>query len=548
MIARLYTFLFLLFASTGVEAITLLTDDSSQRQSYAESPGAIELDPSWQPFSTFIKNDDARFWFYLKFTVKHDPGEIVRNPLALSVRLNGVYDFYWDDVLIGSNKDQGDAASQYSRVLIPVSGLSEGEHHLKIHIAALGLMAGESSDLRIQIAANRSNFFGVHSTVVSTFFIATAALFLAGYLIVTLRTGGRRKGTITAILLCVTIAIAVLLDEARYLFEYPYSLQPYLNALQPPFAISFFILLPWLIFTRINVSKRLWWMVVTPVSLAASLFEVGAIEQYIRAFFISNIALLGIALLGWHRGYINAKIFSIGLGVALFALLLDLEKGHLFLAVILLLVAFDLALDIRRQNKEAVRLQIMSERLRADLIKRNVQPHFLMNSLTALMEWVETSPDDAVNFIDGLAQEFRILADFSDRRSVSLREELELCNIHVDLMGRRLDSCITLETSDVNPEQRVPPALFHTLIENAFSHNDYRGIEATFTLTQKTTNDGDMFCLSVPVVGARESNQNAGLGTRYIEARLEEFCGNTFRFQSQMIDSFWVSEITFKKV
>ena len=212
------------------------------------------------------------------------------------------------------------------------------------------------------------------------------------------------------------------------------------------------------------------------------------------------------------------------------------------------MVASDLALDIQRQSKDAVRLQIMSERLRADLIKRNVQPHFLMNSLTALMEWVETSPEDAVHFIDGLAQEFRILADFSDRRSVSLKEELSLCSIHMALMSQRLTSNLKLETDGIIADQQVPPALFHTLIENAFSHNDYRALEARFNLIQETTADGILFRLSVPVVNPRESGQNAGLGTRYIEARLEEFCGNAFRFQSQMIGSNWVSEITFEKV
>lgn len=547
MIVRFYTVLILLFASTGVQAVSLIASGDDARQSYAKSPGAMTTDPSWQPYSAFLKTDEAQFWYSLKIMVRHDAGEIVSNPLALSVRLNGVYDFYWDDDLIGSNKYQGKSANQFSRVLIPVTGLSEGEHQLKIHVSALGMRAGESSDLRVSVAAVRSNFFGVHPTVVSTFFIATAALFLAAYLIVVRRAGRQRPGTTAAIFLSIAISLAVLLEEGRHFFAYPYSWQPILDALQPPFALLFFALLPWFILTRINVPNRLWWMAIAPISVALSLIEIDAVEQHIRAFFIVSVALFIVSLVGWRRGNDTARFFAIGLGIALVALLLDPYKGHFFLIVITVMVASDLALDIQRQSKDAVRLQIMSERLRADLIKRNVQPHFLMNSLTALMEWVETSPNDAVNFIDGLAREFRILADFSDRRSVSLKEELALCAIHVDLMGQRLDSRMTLETIDVNPEQQVPPALFHTLIENAFSHNDYRGLQATLTLTQTATKEGDMFCLTVPVVGARESNQNVGLGTRYIEARLEEFCGNAFSFQSQMIGSNWVSEITFKK-
>ena len=548
MIIRVYTILFLLLTATGTQAVSLSVDINGDRQSYAQNPGDILADPSWQPYSAILKNDDAQFWGSFKVTLRHDPGEIISNPLALSVRLNGVYDFYWDGELIGSNKYQGRSASQFSRVFIPVAGLTEGEHHIKMHVIALGMNANESSDLRVTVAALRSNFFGVHQTVVSTFFIATAALFLAGYLITTRRTGGQRPGTTTAIFLCLAIAIAVLLEEGRFLFEYPYGWQPILNALQPPFALLFFALLPWFILTRISVQNRMWWMVIAPLSLAISMIDIGAIEQHIRGFFAMTAALLIVSLVGWHRGKDNARFFASGLGIAFIALLLDLEKGHLFIIVVTVLIALDLALDIRRQSKDAVRLQIMSERLRADLIKRNVQPHFLMNSLTALMEWVETSPDDAVNFIDGLAHEFRILADFSDRRSVSLKEELALCDTHIALMGQRLASDLKLEASDIDLDRQVPPALFHTLIENAFSHNDYRALRTSFSLRQETTEGGVLFQLSVPVVHPRESSQNAGLGTRYIEARLEEFCGNAFGFRSQMIGSNWVSEVSFKKV
>ncbi len=545
-IRYLFAVCLLCFASTA-QAVSLSSNIGDERQSYAANPGNTETDPSWQPYSPFLKTDGAHFWYSHKISVYHEPGETVSNPLTLSVRLNGVFDFYWDGALIGSNKYLGKSASQYSRVHIPVSGLSEGEHQLKIHIVALGMRAGDSSDLRVAVAAVKSDFFGVHPTVVSTFFIATASLFLAGYLTVTLRTGRQRPGNVATIFFSIAIAMVVLLEDGRFLFKYPYGWQSFLDMLQPPFAVMFFILLTWLVLTRISYPNRLAWMVVLPVSLAISLIETGGIEHHIRLFFTLSLFLLALSSYGWYRGYGNARLFAIGFALAIVALLLDLDKGHLFLIVITVLFATDLAIDMRQQGKNAIRHLLMSERLRSDLIKRNVQPHFLMNSLTALMEWVETSPDEAVNFIDGLAQEFRILDEFSERRSVSLKQELALCNIHLTLMGQRLASCFRLEASSVDTDQQVPPALFHTLIENAFSHNDYRAFEATFVLTQETTASGRILRLSVPVKNPHSSSHSAGLGTRYIEARLEEFCGKAFSFQSEMIGSTWVSTITLNR-
>ena len=293
---RLIITLLLLIAAPSAQAVSLIASGNDGSQSYAKSPGALATDPSWQPYSAFLKTDEAQFWYSLKIIVRHDAGEIVSNPLAMSVRLNGVYDFYWDDDLIGSNKYQGKSANQFSRVLIPVSGLSEGEHQLKIHVSALGMRAGESSDLRVLIAPVLSNFLGVHPTVVSTFFIATAALFLAGYLIVVRRAGRHRPGTTAAIFLSITISLVVLLEEGRHFFAYPYSWQPMMDVLQPPFALLFFALLPWFILTRIKFPNRLWWMAIAPISVALSLIEIGAVEQHIRAFFIVSAALFIISL------------------------------------------------------------------------------------------------------------------------------------------------------------------------------------------------------------------------------------------------------------
>ena len=170
-----------------------------------------------------------------------------------------------------------------------------------------------------------------------------------------------------------------------------------------------------------------------------------------------------------------------------------------------------------------------------------------MNSLTALMEWIETSPDDAVNFIDKLASEFRILIDFSDRKQVSLREEVELCRIHTELMGRRLGSEITLNVDAQDMSAMIPPAIFHTLVENAFTHNDYRNQSLEFKLTSETLEKSTRFTLSTPLVSPKKSPFSTGLGTRYVIARLEEFCGKAFRFRTEQVGSHWVSNIEILK-
>ena len=80
---------------------------------------------------------------------------------------------------------------------------------------------------------------------------------------------------------------------------------------------------------------------------------------------------------------------------------------------------------------------MQSLRLEAQMLRRNLQPHFLMNSLTLIVEWVETQPKLAVKFIDALADEFRLLNTMSQKKLVPWSTEMALCQKHFKIMQYR---------------------------------------------------------------------------------------------------------------
>lgn len=497
----------------------------------------------WQAFQPVAPSDDGTIFLRQKIRVVLDDGEAVHSPLAMAMRLYGVYDFYWDGDLIGSNRHQGKQANQYSRIYLPVEGLKPGLHTLKVHITALGLKEGEGLNLYIQPAALKSDFFGVHPTVISTFFVATASFLVACYLIFLWRGGAKRPGLKAAIIINFAISTFIMLEEGKFLFSYPYLWQPYLDVLRAPITLLILSLLAWVTLTRLSIKKRIAWMAIVPLTLGLSLLDFGPEAHDIRAFSLLIFALLAISLYSLMRGIKRAALFSIGLVAALLALWLDPETKQLFLIVITVLLAADLGLDIRRQAKAAIHHALVSERLRADLIKRNIQPHFLMNSLTALMEWVETAPDSAIEFIDGLASEFRLLCDFAERSVITLGEELTLCNTHLRLMALRLNCKLELRTRNIDPNALIPPATFHTLIENAFTHNAYAGQNIAFELACECHGNSTTYVLTTPMVGTGSNASGSGIGSRYVRARLEEYCGNAFRFHAEQVGSDWKTTI-----
>ncbi|WP_262693601.1 histidine kinase [Kordiimonas aquimaris] len=548
-------FICFLFLSHSVNAYDIINMQGSLLESAAKSPDTPDKDSSWQPFTGLVINSDTSQWFHMEIMLKFEKGEQVHNPLSLGVKVSGVYDFYWDGELIGSNHYKGTTANQYSRVLIPLRNLTPGHHIIKMRITPYGMNTGDSLGLEVRPAAVQSDFFGVHSSVISTFFVATAALFTACYLLLIRQTVGAQPGLWAAIFVSISIAAIILLQEGRQLFSYPYGWQPRLDMMLPIFTIIVFLSLPWFVFARLGLKSPLKWMTIIPVVAALSFVQLSSIDHDIRAFGLLSVTLMLIACYGWWRGLKTSRLFVFGFALSLTALWADPNLKHLFLIVITLMLAIDLAIDIKRRTADAMRQKLISERLRADLIKRNIRPHFLMNSLTALMEWVETDPDEAVEFIDGLATEFRMLDQFSEKTTVTLDQELTLCQTHLDLMSQRLNGTFILKTENIDRTALIPPGVFHTLVENTFSHNNLAKIQGTFNLRSITSGDSTTYIFSAPM-GNLESvprslstteptnrHMGTGAGTRYILARLEEFCGTRFSFTSEQVSANWQTTI-----
>jgi len=108
--------------------------------------------------------------------------------------------------------------------------------------------------------------------------------------------------------------------------------------------------------------------------------------------------------------------------------------------------------------------------------------------------------------------------------------ELSLCRAHVALMRERLELDLALRASGIDPSDTVPPALFHTLIENALTHGRFAG-PAELTLDAERTGARRRYRLvspeSAPAPAARE-----GTGLRYVRARLQDCCGDRWRLRS----------------
>ena len=105
-------------------------------------------------------------------------------------------------------------------------------------------------------------------------------------------------------------------------------------------------------------------------------------------------------------------------------------------------------------------------------LKRQLDPHFLFNSLNALSEIVYNDPKRADDYILKLSGIYRYILDKENTDLVSLDREIEFVEQYFDLQRERDGNkiCLEIDIEDAEKFEIVPISL-QTLVENALKHN-----------------------------------------------------------------------------
>lgn len=167
--------------------------------------------------------------------------------------------------------------------------------------------------------------------------------------------------------------------------------------------------------------------------------------------------------------------------------------------------------------------QIEAEKrtLELALLKRSIQPHFLMNSLNAALGLIRENPNVAQKLILALASEIRKILDLSAQPFVTMDEELALCNAHLNVMNLRLESNFKLMTRNIDRTRPIPPLIFLTLVENGITHQrSGNSGDTTFVIERLETTGAEVYHFRAPLLGSGSEMAPEGLGTKYIRSRL----------------------------
>jgi Histidine kinase len=373
-------------------------------------------------------------------------------------------------------------------------------------------------------------------------------------------TTGRPRGVLLFAGLNLGGSITLFLIHVRHLFPVPYSWSyPVWTATEVLVALTAACIVL-LVLIQFDLPRRRWIggafvaaEAVAGVQQAIAYHTIGPIKFMILCWwgaFVASILLLAWALARRRRGAVYVLASAC---LALFWYRQDTEmflSRTFFPTMLPLILSFVLVigLDLSAERRQAREARLTAARLELELLRKSLQPHFLMNTLTVLSQAMEENPGMAGRLIEDLAAEMRELAQFAEKREIPLGQELELCRTHLRVMSVRTEKPWTLEAEGIDPEARVPPALFFNLIENGFTHQQPVEGATAFRLRTEALPEGARYVFFSPG-GVKTSPERAagGSGLRYVKARLEEGWPGRWSFDHGPVEGGWETRIELRR-
>jgi hypothetical protein len=270
------------------------------------------------------------------------------------------------------------------------------------------------------------------------------------------------------------------------------------------------ILAFWTVFALLTTANRMVDPRTGVVTYTAPVIELAFFESYLWALLTPPLFLLA-SRSSTERGNRITRVLLlllVGLVVAFFVDVgVELVRAHLFpmtrrrttpgptlwaivrlryldrvmvtFAIIAAGLARDYFLRYRARQREAVLLQAHAAQLQAQLaearlsvLRTQLNPHFLFNTLHAVSALVERDPKGVRRMIARLSELLRYTLDGTTEQEIPLYEELELLRRYLEIMQIRFQG--RLETridaaSDVR-DALVPNLILQPLVENALKH------------------------------------------------------------------------------
>jgi two-component system, LytTR family, sensor kinase len=205
-----------------------------------------------------------------------------------------------------------------------------------------------------------------------------------------------------------------------------------------------------------------------------------------------------------------------------------------FACIVIVFNAWVYAQETQRRalNEERLAARLASAELQ--VLKMQLQPHFLFNTLNTIYNLAPQNSRKAQVMIARLSNLLRLSLDHVSSQMVPLQQELEFLDSYLDIEKTRFEERLQV-VREIDPEAldaAVPNLLLQPLVENAIRHGISKKA-AGGKLEIYAARRGDRLRIMITDDGRppQPSTTSSGIGLSNTRARLTQLFGNDFAFE-----------------
>jgi two-component system, LytTR family, sensor kinase len=241
-----------------------------------------------------------------------------------------------------------------------------------------------------------------------------------------------------------------------------------------------------------------------------------------QIWFYSLVLSIGFGFIFYElEGYFLNEVE--GLSFFHFVLMYGIRAIFQFGIAFLFKYLYDLQEQRRITTEEMFELRTMNERARFEILKQQINPHFLFNSLSTLKSLILMNDPNAGEFVMSLSEVYRKLLERREQDLVTLDNEMEIVNAYLFMQRLRFEDSLISEI-EILPQHLVyylPPFSLQLLIENVIKHNVI-SIRKPLKL-RIFTNDDDMIVIENSLQPKKGNDESTGWGLSTLVERYRIF-------------------------
>lgn len=210
-----------------------------------------------------------------------------------------------------------------------------------------------------------------------------------------------------------------------------------------------------------------------------------------------------------------------------------------FMVYVLILLSYYLRISydvLHEKARNESRLREMLKDSELDMLKSQINPHFLFNSLNSVNWLTQVEPEKASEMIVSLSEYLRYSIAGSHRTLSSLKVEMDNITRYINIEKIRFGEKLRAEYrfSEECLQVKIPSMILQPLYENAIKHGVYESTDPVWIETHISCNDDHV---RIVIQNSFEPNtpyqKGNGLGLNNVRQRLRLIYGETASLEIQ---------------